>query len=233
MKGFALLLLSLCILSSCRHTTGSGIIITETRKVNDFNAVSVGGGFEVEVRIGAATSVVVEADDNIMEYISTTTENNTLKISTEDLHNYSDVHMKVLITTPGLVSVKASASAKVIVEDVLKSANRLSFKASSGASILAEIDAPQVQSDASSGASVTISGKTRQYSAEASSGAEIKSFNLLSENTTVSASSGASASVHASVTLKASASSGASITYQGGANVTPNISSGGSINKRN
>jgi Putative auto-transporter adhesin, head GIN domain len=233
MKGFAILFLSLFILSSCRHTTGSGVIVTETRKVNDFNAVSVGGGFEVEIRIGAVTSVVVEADDNIMEYISITSNNNTLKIGTEDLHNYSDVHMKVLITTPALVSIKGSASAKVIVEDVLTGTNRLIFKASSGASIQAEIDAPMAESDASSGASVKISGKTRQYSAEASSGAEIKSFDLLSENTTVNASSGASAAVHASVTLNASASSGASITYQGGAKVTPNISSGGSINKRN
>ena len=69
----------------------------------------------------------------------------------------------------------------------------------------AEIDAPKVTADASSGASITLKGKTKTYSAQASSGAKIRSGDLLSENTTVKASSGASAQVHASVSLNASA----------------------------
>jgi len=232
MKSISILFLSIVILASCRFKTGSGIIISETRTVKDFNSISVGGDFEVEVKIGPVTSVIVEADDNIMEYISTKTSGSTLKINTEDLHNYSDVHMKVFITTPSLQNIKASASAKVIVEDVLTNSGRLTFKASSAASIQANIDAPEADVDASSGASVNISGKTRQYTAEASSGAEIRSANLLSENTTVKASSGASANVHASVSLNASASSGASVTYKGGATVNRSESSGGTVTKR-
>ncbi len=232
MKNIAILFLSMIILASCQHKTGSGNIISETRKVNNFNGVSVGGGFDVEVKVGPVTSVVVEADDNILQYIRTATSGNTLKISTEDLNNYSDVHMKVYITTPSLTNIKASASAKVIVQDVLANTGRLTFKASSGASIQADIDAPETDADASSGASVSISGKTRQYTAESSSGAEIRSADLLSENTIVKTSSGASANVHASVTLNATASSGASITYHGAAAINQSVSSGGSISKK-
>lgn len=232
MKSIAILFFSIVILASCRYKTGSGNIISETRKVNNFTGITVGGNFEVEVKIGPVTSVVVEADDNIMEYISTETSGNTLKINTEDLHNYSDVHMKVLVTTPSLQNIKASASAKVIVEGVLTNSGRLTFKASSAASIQANIDAPEADADASSGASVSISGKTRQYTAEASSGAEIRSADLLSENTTVKASSGASASVHASISLNAAASSGASITYRGAATVNKSVSSGASVSQQ-
>lgn len=233
MKSIVIIFFSIVLLASCRYKTGSGNIISETRTVKNFNGITVGGDFEVEVKIGPVTSVVVEADDNIMEYISTKTNGSTLKINTEDLHNYSDVHMKVLITTPSLQNIKASASAKIIVEDVLTNSGRLAFKASSAASIQANIDAPEADADASSGASVSISGKTRQYTAEASSGAEIRSADLLSENTTIKASSGASANVHASVSLNASASSGASVTYKGGATVNRSESSGGSVTKRN
>lgn len=233
MKIISILLLSLVSFASCRHTTGSGNIITETRKVNDFTAITVGGDFEVEVKIGAVTSVVVEADDNIMEYIRIATSGNTLKINTEDLNNYDDVHMKVFITTPSLKAIKASASASVKLQDVIVNTGKLSFRASSAASIDGEIDAPEAEVDASSGASVQISGKTRSYNAQASSGAEIKSRGLLSESTTVKVSSGASASVHASVTLNATASSGSSITYYGGATVNQSVSSGASLNKGN
>ncbi len=232
MKSIFILFFSILLLASCRYKTGSGNIISETRTVKNFSGITVGGDFEVEIKIGPVTSVVVEADDNIMEYISTKTSGNILKINTEDLNNYSDVHMKVLIITPSLQNIKSSASAKVIVEGVLTNSSRLTFKASSAASIQANIEAPEVEADASSGASVSISGKTRQYTAEASSGAEIRSAELLSENTTVKASSGASASVHASISLNAAASSGASISYNGGATVNRSVSSGGSVTKR-
>ena len=231
MKQILFLFFTLIIISSCSHTTGSGNIISEHRPAGNFDAITVGGGFEVEVKIGPVTSVVVEADDNIIKYIETQTIGNTLKISTEDLHNYNNVHMKVFITTPSLKMIKSSASAEVVVQDVLVNTGKSTFKASSGSSIKTAVDAPEVDADASSGASITLEGKTQSYTSEASSGAEIKSRDLLSENTTVKVSSGASAKVHASVSLNATASSGASVTYHGAANVNKTVSSGGSVDK--
>jgi hypothetical protein len=231
MKQILFSLFILLTIASCSHTTGSGKLITETRPSGNFDGISVSGGFEVEVKIGAVTSVVIEADDNIMKYIESTTVGSTLKIYTEDLHNYSNVHMKVYITTPALKKISASASAEVMVENVMKGADKLVFKASSGGDIKTEVDAPEVEADASSGASIDLHGKTKVYSAEASSGADIRSWDLLSENTTISVSSGADAKVHASVKLNASASSGASVSYHGAANVVKSVSSGGSVSK--
>ena len=232
MKQYLFLLFALVTISSCRYTTGSGKLITETRPAGNFDGISVSGDFEVEVKIGAVTSVVVEADDNIMKYIETTTVGSTFKIYTEGLHNYSDVHMKVYITTPSLKKVSTSASADVMVENTLVSTDRLVFKASSGSGIKTEVDAPEVSADASSGATITLHGKTKAYSADASSGADIKSWDLLSENTTVSVSSGANANVHASISLNVQASSGASVTYHGAAKVTKSGSSGANLNKK-
>jgi len=232
MKHILVFFIALISLVSCDYTTGSGNIITKTRSVGSFNGISVGGGFEVEVKIGPVTEVTVEADDNIMKYIEITTSGNILKIRTEDLHNYSNVHMKVYITTPVLTSIKASASAEVKVNGILAGNDKLSFHASSSGSIDAEIDAPEVEADASSGASVNLSGKTKSYHVEASSGADIKSWDLLSEYTSVSVSSGANALVHASVSLKATASSGAEITYHGAATVNRVISSGATLTKK-
>lgn len=231
MKNTLIILFTLVTLVSCQYTTGSGNIITETRPAGNFDGITVGGDFEVEVKIGPVTSVVVEADDNIMKYIEISTIGNTLKISTEDLHNYSDVHLKVFVTTPSLKTIKASTSAQVVVQDVLTGSNKLTFKSSSGANIKSEIDAPEVEADASSGASITLNGKTKTYSTEASSGSEIQSWDLLSENTKVSVSSGASARVHASVSLNATASSGATVSYHGAANVNKTVSSGATVTK--
>ena len=232
MKQYLFLLFVVVTIASCHYTTGSGKLITETRPAGNFDGVTVSGDFEVEVKIGPVTSVVIEADDNIMKYIETTTAGSNLKIYTEDLHNYSDVHMKVYITTPALKKISASASADVMVANLLVSTDKLVFKASSGSEIKTEVDAPEVSADASSGASIILNGKTKLYSAEASSGADIKSWDLLCENTTVGVSSGANASVHASVKLNVNASSGASVTYHGAANVVKSVSSGASVTQQ-
>ena len=232
MKHFLILLLTVFTLTSCNQTTGSGNIVTETRKTGGFDGISVGGGFEVEVKIGAVTSVLVEADDNIIKYIETKVSGNTLKISTEGLHSYNDVHMKVYVTAPAITIIKASASADVIVEDILTGSNRLTFKASSSASIKAEVDAPEIETDASSSATITLTGKTKTHKTEASSSAEIKAFGLLSENTTAHASSSANIEVHASVNLDAKASSSGSVKYKGAAAVTKSESSSGAVSKK-
>lgn len=231
MKRIILFLFTLFILASCDRTTGSGNIISETRTVGNFDAINVGGGFNVEVKIGSPASVRVEADDNIMKYIEITDVGNTLNIRTEDLHNYSNVHMNVYITMPSLKNVKASASADVVVQDIVESDSRLSFRASSSASIKAEVNAPEIESDASSSATITLRGKTKNYDAQASSSANIRSFELLSENTTAKVSSSADIQVHASVNLNAKASSSGSIDYKGAATVNKSESSSGSVEK--
>ncbi len=232
MKHLLILLFTMLTLTSCDQTTGSGNIITETRKTGSFNAISVGGSFEVEVKTGDVISVVVEADDNIIKYIETKVSGNTLKINTEDLHNYSDVHMKVYITAPLITSIKASASADVVVDNILNGSGKLTFKASSSASIKAEVNAPEIETEASSSATITLTGKTKTHKTEASSSGDIKTFGLLSENTTASASSSASIEVHASVSLNARASSSGSVEYKGAATVSKSESSSGSVEKK-
>ena len=232
MKRFLLLLSTVFTFASCDHTTGSGNIVTETRNTGSFDAISVGGSFDVEVKMGDAVSVVVEADDNIIKYIETKVSGNTLKIRTEDLHSYSDVHMKVYVTVLSLKAISASASAEVTGENILKSSDKLTFKASSSSNINAEVDAPEIETDANSSATITLSGRTKEHKSEASSSANVEAFRLLSENTIANVSSSANIEVHASVTLNAKASSSGSIEYKGAATVTKSENSSGSVSKK-
>ena len=232
MKQFILFCTAFILLNSCHYTTGSGNIISEKRSVGNFTGISVGGSFDVEVKIGPVTQVTVEADDNVIKYVETRVSGNTLKIRTEGMHSMNNVHLKVYISIPELRSVKASASASVKVLDIIKEDGRLSFDASSSADIEAEVDAPEVDAEASSSGSVNLIGKTKNYSARVSSSGDIKSFELLSENTDVSASSSGSAQVHASVSLTAKANSSGSIDYRGAANVKKTVNSSGSVEKK-
>lgn len=232
MKQLLSLFIAIIVLASCQYTTGSGNIKSENRAVKDFTKILVGGSFDVEVKTGPATKVRVEADDNVIKYIETSVSDNTLKISLEDSYSVSNAHLKVYITMPELTAIKTSGSASVLVQGILISKEKLTFKASSSSDIKANVDAPEVEADASSSATIDLSGKTKTYFAEASSSSDIKSWDLLSENATAKASSSASIKLHASVSLDAKASSSADIVYHGAATINKSESSSGSVEKK-
>ncbi len=232
MKKYIILIFVVSIFTACRHTTGSGNIISEKRNVGSFTGVNVAGGFTVEIKNGPAGEVTLEADDNIIKSIETEVKNGQLKIRL-DVDNLSDAHLRVFITAPLINKIHAAAGSDITVQGGLRESNEIELKASSGSKIKTAVDAPSVSADASSAGDIEVSGRTKKFSAESSSGAGIKAAGLLSEITDASASSGASAHVHASVTLTANASSGGNIYYSGGANAKINESSGGNVNKEN
>ena len=229
MKRLLIIILSISVLGACRYRTGSGNIVTEKRNTGSFTGISVVGGFEVEVKTGPV-EVIAESDDNIIKYIRTDVVNGVLRIRIDQI-NLHDAHLKVYVTAPEINNIKTSASANVDVKDVLRSGQAIRLHSSSGSEIKADLDAPDVFVDASSGAQINLSGKTRNFDAESSSGSSVNAKGLLSENTTARVSSGATAHVHASISLTASASSGGSINYRGAGNVKKTVSSGGSVEK--
>jgi hypothetical protein len=228
----AIIFLSASLLAGCSFKTGSGDIVTETRTTGPFDGISVSGDFDVEIKKGDKEEVIIEADDNLIKNIEAEVVRGILRIHSKD-NNLRNVHFKVYIKALAINSLSASASASIKLKDALKSNNNIELKASSAGEIEGEINAPEIVATASSGAEITLSGRTRNLSASSSSGSSIKAMSLLTENSVVKSSSGATAKVHASVSLDASASSGANIAYRGGAAVKKSVSSGAEVEKEN
>ncbi|MBS1742829.1 MAG: DUF2807 domain-containing protein [Bacteroidetes bacterium] len=219
------------VFASCMLKKGSGNIVKETRNIESFTGLSVGGGFTVEISNGATQNVVVEADDNLMKYVEMNVSGGELKVKLAHV-SVTDAHLKLLITVPEINRIAASAGCVVVSKTELKSASAMKLAASAGSDIKVNLDAPEVSADASSGSEINISGRTKTFRAESSSGSTLSASDLLSETTEAKASSGASAHVYASVKLDAKASSGGDIVYKGGAaSVIKEENSGGSVHK--
>ncbi len=230
MQKFLLFFILSFFLYSCSNVTGSGNIITQKRTVKEFTGISASTGVEVELRMGDHFEVEAEADDNVMEFLVTKVEDQTLKIRTREV-NLMNAHLKVYVTAPAIDYIKASASAAIDVMDVLKVAGKIKLLSSSSATINANIDAPEVNIEASSSSKITVSGRSKLVKATASSSGEIEAGNLLSEQTKADASSSASVVVFASVKLDAHASSSGTVRYKGTAEVNSSTNSSGVVEK--
>ncbi|MEO6232052.1 MAG: head GIN domain-containing protein [Ferruginibacter sp.] len=233
MKRLLFYCISIISVCSCNEMgiVGSGNIITENRQTGDFKGVSVGGAFEVEIHLGATTEVKVEADDNVIKDIETEVSGGVLKISNRGEFSFSNTHMKVYITVPQLNSIKSSGASDVKILDVVKNTGKVSFDVSGAGSIKGEVDAPEVDAEISGAGNMTLSGRTKDYTGKVSGSGDLKTADLMSENTEVRVSGAGSAWVHASVLLKINASGAGNVYYKGGAKVEEHSSGASTIKK--
>ncbi len=96
---------------------GNGVASRDQRTVGAQGRLEIGGAMQVEVRVGQAPSLLVEADSNLLPYIRTEARGNTLLI-TSDRHLRSKTPVRVVYTTPRLTEVQAGGAGKVVVVDL-------------------------------------------------------------------------------------------------------------------
>jgi hypothetical protein len=212
---------------------GSGNIITETRNVSAFTKVSAATSIDVDVQQGAETSVIVEADDNLIKYVETKIEGGELKIRLKNISIWNDATIKVHVIAPKYDGFSASSSAEIIGKNTITSTSKIKLDASSSAKIDVVVDAPSVDVEASSSADIIAAGRTKEVTVDANSSSTVELNKLQAETVNAEASSSADVSIFASVKIVAKANSSGDISYTGGAtDVNKSESSSGSITKK-
>jgi hypothetical protein len=117
-KSIALPFLILMItgLSSCEDfpnhcVEGNGNRASETRDLLPFDQILVNGDFKVQVDTGAASSAVVQADDNLMGFIDTRVSNNRLIIESRNGGCLKPTHtIEIKVTTSSIGSMELNGS---------------------------------------------------------------------------------------------------------------------------
>jgi len=111
-------------LSSCSDSwwnciDGNGSTATARRAVGGFTNVESSGDFIVEVSIGPVTRVSVEADENLLSYIETYIQGNTLVIETQDNHCIkSNERVFIRLETPSLYELKMLGSGLMYCDSI-------------------------------------------------------------------------------------------------------------------
>lgn len=229
-------ILLLFITTSCMFDGFIGIkgnhnVVSENRNLSEkFEKIKVQEGIHLFLTQGSNSSLLVEADENIIDLLITEVKNNELKIYFKK-NVYKATSRKVFLTTAIISAIETSSGAAVSSENILKT-NTLDLDSSSGSSIKIEVNANEITSNASSGASINVTGKTTLFSADASSGSSINASDLETLDAITEVSSGAQIRVNVSGKLTARASSGGQINYVGEpANIDKETSSGGNVSR--
>lgn len=212
--------------------TGNGNVITEERRVSDFNEINVSTGIDVYIKQGDNISVEIVADENLMAVIKTEVKNNKLKV-----HTTKNISMakskKVYLTYVELDRIEVSSAGDVKGENTLK-ADHLYIRLSSAGDLKLDVNAKEMDINISSSGNATLSGKTDVLKAGLSSAGDLYAFDLEAKSGDVDVSSAGDARVFITEEASFSSSSAGDIIYKGDPKINRiSTSSAGSVKRKN
>jgi len=218
---FIIATLGAILMTSCSfdlsfgQISGNGNVQTENFNISeDFDRVSAGNGWDVILEKGDTYSVIVEADENLIDAADIYVKNGTLKVYCEDNIRRASSKKVYVTYVDNLDGIGASSGAYITTKQVLEG-EQLDLDVSSGGTIKTTAVVRTIDTDVSSGGSINIAGSTETLAADASSGGTIKAKELKAKYAHAEAYSGGAIDIMVTDKLKARASSGGDIDYWG------------------
>jgi Putative auto-transporter adhesin, head GIN domain len=97
---------------------GSGVRALQTRELAPFDAVELAGSNEVRIRVGGEQSVVVHADDNLLDRVTTRVVDGKLVIGNEGGGFTTRHPIRVAVVVPAVDELALSGSGTIEADDV-------------------------------------------------------------------------------------------------------------------
>lgn len=180
---------------ACNARRGSGHAASTSPPVTAFTRVAVRSGLRAEVTVGAAASVRLTGDDNLLPHIRVAVNDGELVIEPLPGQSFAPSQpITAVVTTPTLDAVEAAGGSSITVAGVVATAFRVELHG---------------------GAHATVSGRAEVLTVDASGGALLDANALTAREVNVSASGGVRANLRATSAVRGSGSGGVSLTVAG------------------
>lgn len=239
MKKLLLGILLILAVSACgisfpsRGRHASGHIISETREVSGFHGIVVSGGSVIDITQGEEEGLVIEADENMMEYLESEVEDGILYLGIRETQildgfiSFDPVHYHLKVKN--LDDISISGSTDLTADSLTTTDMKVDL---SGASTIKINDFQADSLDlVSSGASdVDLAGNCPRQIININGGGKYRAADLVSKDVTINASGAADVDVSAADKLELNLSGASQVDYYGDPTITQNISGASDVN---
>lgn len=211
-------------------TVGSGEVVTETRSVEGFHSIDLRGIGEVRITVDGTESLTVEAEDNLIDQLTSDVRGNTLILGTDrPIRPTEDVIFTVTMQT--LEGIEISGSGAVTVSEFSTDGFEVDVSGSGSAAVTG-IAADDVFAGISGSGAITITGDADSLDLSISGSGAFDGERLAVDVGDVEISGSGSATVNASERLDVVVSGSGSVEYLGNPSVSVNSSGSGSVSQR-
>ena len=195
--------------SSNSTTGGSGVPATEVRDMSAFNSVELAGSNNVVIRVGAKQSIVVKADANLLDRVTTEVQSGKLVIGNTPGSFTTKSPMGVEVNVPTLDALTLAGSGNIVVNGIETESLKVTLPGSG---------------------TLTGSGTTTQLDVTVSGSGTVQFTRLVANDVRAVVSGSGSIFITAARSLDASISGAGAILYGGNPqDVTKSVSGTGAI----
>lgn len=212
---------------------GNGTIKTETRKVSNYDKISVAGSFDVKLIKGMEGSITVKADENLMEYIVTEVKNGYLKIRIKKDFNIS-TNKTILVTVPfeTINAISLAGSGDVYSEETIDSSDLKLSLAGSG-NLNLNVSSKNLSSNIAGSGNMTLNGNSNEFNCSIAGSGNVNGYELKALVATVKIAGSGNVKINAVNEIQAKNVGSGNIYYSGNPSVEKISSVGsGSIKKK-
>lgn len=224
--------LTTTVLSSCdmECKEGSGNITTDTRKVDDFTKIEVGGSYKITLKQDSSLNVAISVDDNLQQYILTSVSGGVLKIKTKKNLCLTG-QAQLVIGVRNLEAIDGSGAIELQTNGMLNVKNlELDFSGSSKADL--QLNAENLRTEGSGATELKLKGQASSHSINLSGSGDVDAFDFVVGNYNIETSGASNCKINVLNSLNVNTSGGSSIEYKGNPKSVTNHESGSSELKK-
>lgn len=226
-----LLITMLLSFNSCRKIAGTGPVVEEERTLSGFTRISVGTGATVQVTQGATFEVILEAQQNILDIITTEVHHGELVIDNQrhtNIASWEDVH--VYITMPEVTGLTLTGSGDIQVQNDINTEEMKLQISGSGNIYLPRLTAHKLLTKISGSGYVQVDeGIVQQQELQISGSGAIRLSGLEAKQAEVTISGSGDARVFVTDFLKVRISGSGDVYYTGNPTIDVQITGSGRL----
>lgn len=205
---------------------------SRTFSVSDFNKLSMGSAFKIDVKQGKQYSVKATGQSDDLKDIEAKVVGGTLKIGYKGNNwgkNRKTVNIDIVM--PALEGVDFSGACKAVV-NTFTGVKSMGIEVSGASSVTMSFSAPKTSFDLSGASTLSLNGQSDVLNGEVSGASSFKGEQFPAKEVNIDASGASSAFVMASASIHAEASGASRIRYGGSVKDIHSSTSGASSIKR-
>ncbi len=211
----------------------SGNILEEEISFEAFDELEVGNSFDLYLTQGNNTSVMLETDDNLREYVEINQYGKTIVVKLENgISTSGKATLKLYVTAPMLKKINASGASEIFVEEEWTAEN-LDIELSGASNFEGVLAISNTLEIEMSGASVSdVEGNARDFELSMSGASGFRGYDFNTAYLDASLSGASSANITVDEEMEIEASGASSLKYKGAAVIkNQNISGASSVRK--
>ncbi|MEM8857458.1 MAG: head GIN domain-containing protein [Chloroflexota bacterium] len=225
-------IIGLAVVGCTVSVRGSGNVVEEGREVAQFDRVALDGMGEIILTQGDETSVVIEAEDNLMEYIKTSVRGDELIINIQSRRPLLPTEpLKFYVTTPNIEGVSIDGLGALTAEEIDTDSIEIEINGS-GSAMIDDLDADSLAIDIDGLGSVELAGEVENQDVDINGSGSYNGRQLESESADIDIDGLGSATITVEDNLEVNIDGSGQVTYYGNPEVDKNINGVGRVVNR-